>query len=197
MASSAAAATAADRDMRRVFVGNLDPACATPESLRESFAVHGTVSDVTVHGLDDDPAKRTRRPFAFVTFDAPGAAESALSAPLPESTRDGDGRQLRPLYGTVQRATPADPARRRRGNANRAKEAEALKYAREWSTKTDLIIQAQTTHVDRLVSYINRRVDGAEVVGTTRPRNNCSLVMVAYFGIGGMLIGEVEAMLCQ
>ena len=33
--------------------------------------------------------------------------------------------------------------------------------------------------MDRLVSYINRRVDGALVVGTTRPRNNCSLVMVA------------------
>jgi len=44
---------------------------------------------------------------------------------------------------------------------------------------TDLIVQAQTTHVDWLVSYIDGRVDGAVVVGTTRPRNNCSLLMVS------------------
>jgi len=73
---------------KRIYVGNL-PFQSTEEDIREAFARHGTVSDVSV--ITDRETGRPRG-FAFVEMEDPAAADAAIAA---MDGMDFDGRSLR------------------------------------------------------------------------------------------------------
>jgi len=72
---------------KRLFVGNLS-FDTTTEQLRDAFAAHGTVHDVSL--VSDRETGRSRG-FAFVDMDAQGA-QAAIDA---LNSKEFDGREIR------------------------------------------------------------------------------------------------------
>ena len=126
-------------DSNRIFVGGISSHC-TSQLLQESFAQYGSVEDIIIVGLDDEKRKN---PFAFVSFDSPQSAASAIS----QASCEG-------LYQQVERVEPIDPSKRKRSNASRKKEQDDDEKMVQLCAKTNLIFQVQSTHVDRLAEYI-------------------------------------------
>jgi RNA recognition motif-containing protein len=72
---------------KRLFVGNL-PFTTTADELRQAFAAHGTVHDVSL--VSDRETGRSRG-FAFVDMDAQGA-QAAIEA---LNSKEFGGREIR------------------------------------------------------------------------------------------------------
>ena len=112
--------------------------------------------------------KRTRSPYCFISFQTLQAAQLALAAPKPKPQSD-----LISIYSEVRPATtfttsttsttpPEDTSnltisRRRRSNQSRVKEAERKEYVMGLARDANLILQVQSTHLDRLVDHLNHR----------------------------------------
>ena len=177
-------------DINRVFVAGI-PSSSTEESIRSAFAQFGPVNDVIVIGTDHYTNRKNRSPYAFVTFDDGQSAQRAIEAPVPTTTNndnnDDDDALL--LYKEVRPAAPIDT--RRRSNESRSKEIDKVEKIEAMGKETNLIIQVQSTHLDRLEGYLNRRYsygensnDGSmhcKVLGSTRSPNskNVSLLFLS------------------
>jgi RNA recognition motif-containing protein len=133
----------------RVFVGGISHTC-TEEIIKATFSKFGAVQNILIVGQDEATEKRKRLPYCFVTFDDIDSAQRAIEAPKPSSTEtDADVS----LYNEVQYSMPKET--RQRSNA-RAKELEGRTQIEEFSRETNLILQVQSTHLDRLVEYFHR-----------------------------------------
>lgn len=147
-------------DSSRIFVGGLSKAC-TDTLLQESFEKFGPVLDVSIIGLDDNvsdhkvtghvPKKKERKPYAFVTFDS---AQSALNA-IEASSNNIYTHGVNSLFQQVKSAHLIDRSKRTRSNASRFNEEEQRADILRSCRNTNLLIQVQTTHVDRLIDYMN------------------------------------------
>jgi RNA recognition motif-containing protein/predicted rRNA methylase YqxC with S4 and FtsJ domains len=134
----------------RVFVGGISHTC-TEEIIKATFSKFGAVQNILIVGQDEATEKRKRLPYCFVTFDDIDSAQRAIEAPKPSSTEtDADVS----LYNEVQYSMPKET--RQRSNAARAKELEGRTQIEEFSRETNLILQVQSTHLDRLVEYFHR-----------------------------------------
>jgi len=134
----------------RIFVGGLSNQC-TEQLLEQSFAQYGRVTDISIkggadNGIDDSEEKKKkkkRKPFAFVTFESTQSALDAISNASHQN-----------LFKHVENSNRIDPSKRTRSNASRAKEKSYRDQILQMSKQTNLLLQVQSTHADRLVEYI-------------------------------------------
>ena len=156
----------------RVFVGGISHTC-TEESIKATFSEFGTVQNILIIGQDEATEKRRRLPYCFVTFDDIDSAQRAIEAPKPSTKTDADVS----VYNEVQYAMPKET--RQRSNAARAKELEGRTQIEEFSRETNLILQVQSTHLDRLVEYFHRwnnSQNNNHPRGDTASDNSCRVV---------------------
>jgi len=148
----------------RIFVAGISQTC-TEQTISSTFSQFGSIEDILIIGQDDatNAKKKKRVPFCFVTFDDVSSAEQAISASSLSSSSSS-------LYKEVQYAKPKDD-NRRRSNQARTKEAEKRAKVESFGEETNLIVQVQSTHVDRLMEYLQRRNENG-------PSNNnlCSVL---------------------
>lgn len=147
-------------DSSRIFVGGLSKTC-TDKMLQDWFQKFGTVLDVSMIGLDDEnlsyhidtnqfQKKKKRQPYAFVTFDS---EQSALNA-IMDSSNNSVTYDEKQLFRQVKSAHPIDRSKRTRSNESRLNEQEQREDILRSCCNTNLLIQVQTTHVDRLITYM-------------------------------------------
>ena len=126
----------------RVFIGGLSPTC-TEQQLRSTFNEQfGLVNDVII--IKGAPwSKEGFVPYGFVTFEDETCAQKAVncksSPPTLSANNDGSNNSdsaaaMMPLYKEIQLAKPL--AARKRSNASRTKEAEALEKVKLFSKDT-------------------------------------------------------------
>ena len=134
-----------------IFVGGLSQEC-TKQLLQQTFIPYGTISDISMVGFDDSTRKGKRKPFAFVTFDSQQSALAAIS----DAT---NGSILQPLenniFQQVKSAQPLDASKRKRSNDSRKQKENHFEERKNIFSRTNLILQVQSTHVDRLSDYLN------------------------------------------
>jgi len=155
----------------RIFIGGLSEGC-TKNLLQKSFQPFGTILEISIVGMNDNVKKSSqRKPFAFVTFDSPKSAKAAISnhqTVLDVENGNGDGgdnnnnnndntkeepmNQL--LFRQVEMENPRNQKDRSRSNAARQKEQEYRDSILDMCKSTNLILQVQTTHAERLSSYL-------------------------------------------
>lgn len=136
----------------RIFVGGLTTACSR-ESLRQSFERFGKVADVTIidvnaNGASEEPISKKKRiePYAFVTFESADAAIEAVSTRV----------LMNQLFKHVKVAQPIDKSKRSRSNNSRDLENDRRAFIFKMCEETNLLIQVQSSHVDRMVEYIEK-----------------------------------------
>jgi RNA recognition motif-containing protein len=151
--SALTAGAGAVASSNRIFVGGLSNQC-TDQLLEESFAPFGTVVDISIIGLDTDGDGETkkRKPFAFITFDSTQSAVDAIS--INNSCDQIQNRCDQDLFQQVKRAEPIDRTKRKRSNASRTKEENHRDHILRICEQTNLLLQVQSTHADRLADYI-------------------------------------------
>eukprot|EP00550_Attheya_septentrionalis_P004890 CAMPEP_0198298036 /NCGR_PEP_ID=MMETSP1449-20131203/39391_1 /TAXON_ID=420275 /ORGANISM="Attheya septentrionalis, Strain CCMP2084" /LENGTH=565 /DNA_ID=CAMNT_0043999197 /DNA_START=28 /DNA_END=1722 /DNA_ORIENTATION=+ len=135
----------------RVFVAGISHTC-TEEMIKSTFSEFGAVQNILIVGQDEATKKRKRLPYCFVTFHDVSSAQRAIEAPKP-CTNDDDA-SISSVYKEIQYAMPKEV--RHRSNAGRAKEMERKTRIEEFSSETNLIVQVQSTHLDRMVEYLHR-----------------------------------------
>eukprot|EP00978_Attheya_sp_CCMP212_P044271 scaffold305519_cov58-Attheya_sp.AAC.1 len=141
----------------RVFVAGISHTC-TEEIIKSTFSEFGAVQNVLIVGQDEATKKRKRLPYCFVTFHDISSAQRAIEAPKPSTTEtetDTDDASSSSVYKEIQYAMPKEV--RHRSNAGRAKEMERKTRIEEFSSETNLMVQVQSTHLDRLVEYLHNR----------------------------------------
>jgi len=143
----------------RIFVGGISPTC-NEEGIGSTFSEFGAIDDILIIAQkdDDDDRKKKRQPYCFVTFRDLASAERAIAAASSPSSNNDN------VYTTVQYAKPMNS--RKRSNKSRLKEAEKLSTIREFSEEANLIVQVQSTHLDRLEEYLIR-TNLCTVLGST------------------------------
>ena len=134
----------------RIFIGGLSNQC-TDETLRDSFAKYGTVTDISIIGLRDQEMRR-RKPYAFVTFDSNQSASDAISN---HSNDQGLDHVIDNPFQQVKRADPIDKSKRKKSYLSRKKEQDRRDDITRICKNTNLILMVQSTHVNRLEDYIN------------------------------------------
>ena len=151
--SALTAGAGAVASSNRIFIGGLSNQC-TDQLLEESFAPFGTVVDISIVGLDTDGDGETkkRKPFAFITFDSTQSAVNAIS--INNSCDQIQNRCDQDLFQQVKRAEPIDRTKRKRSNASRTKEENHRDHILRICEQTNLLLQVQSTHADRLADYI-------------------------------------------
>ncbi|KAL7542952.1 hypothetical protein ACHAXR_012245 [Thalassiosira sp. AJA248-18] len=130
----------------RVFVAGISHSC-TEARIKNTFSEFGTIQEVLIIGQDDTTQKRKRLPYCFVTFHDVPSAQRAVAAPKPSTASS--------VYKEIQYARPKEESRRR-SNQSRAKEIDRRSQIEEYGKETQLIVQVQSTHLDRLVDYLHR-----------------------------------------
>eukprot|EP00985_Skeletonema_marinoi_P000891 scaffold363_cov216-Skeletonema_marinoi.AAC.5 len=141
----------------RVFVAGISQTCSE-ETIHSTFSVFGTIADILIIGQDDAERKNKRKPYCFVTFDdlssAQRAVASSSSSSVPSSPPSNDDNNNNSVYTQIQYSKPIDS--RRRSNQSRVEEAGKQSQIEAYTTETNLIVQVQSTHVDRMVDYLHR-----------------------------------------
>ena len=143
---------ASSSSSNRVFVGGLAEQC-TKQLLQESFTRFGNVIDVSTFGLDD--TDKRKNPFAFVTFESTQSALDAISDNSAKQGQDQDrARSVTDLYQSVETSKPIDKTKRTRSNNARQKETDHRDDILRMCGQTNLLFQVQSTHVERLKTYM-------------------------------------------
>lgn len=141
----------------RIFIGGLSERC-TKNLLQESFQPFGTILDISIVGMNDDAKKKSKRkPSAFVTFDSPESAKDAIQNHQTVENGDDNNEPTTMeqfLFQQVQMENPMNQKDRSRSNAARQKEQEYRDSIIDLCKSTNLILQVQTTHAERLSSYL-------------------------------------------
>jgi len=133
----------------RIFIAGLSEDC-TRDLLQQTFITYGEMSDISIIGFDDASIKTTRKPYAFVTFDSQQSARAAIS-----DAADGSIVQsINNLFQQVHSADPVDSLKRQRSNKSRKQQETHRAEMIDICSRTNLILQVQSTHVDRLVDYL-------------------------------------------
>lgn len=145
-----------------LFVGGLVEQCTT-SALQQHFEQWGVVEKIAIIGMDDDVPSPTasskkqqkRKPYAFVQFDKSSSVQAVISDQLSLSTTSStsttDGHNL---FRQVKPAKPIDPSKRIRSNKSRQSRWGEYIHMQSICNETNLILQVQSTHVDRLKEYL-------------------------------------------
>jgi len=176
-------------------VAGISPTC-TEQTIRSALSQFGTVEDVKLVGQNDDTLKkkRKRNPYCFVTFDDAISARRAVDAPLPHPQENYGDDDVSAVYKEIKYATPITTITR--SSQSRAREAEKLSQIESYGQQTNLVVQVQSSHLDRLVAYFHRWNDSqnnnnqstnnrggnhkCEVLGSVRTNSkNLSLLLLA------------------
>ncbi|GFH59750.1 hypothetical protein CTEN210_16226 [Chaetoceros tenuissimus] len=92
-------------------------------------------------------AKKARKPFAFIYYDSEKSALTAIEA--SSTIKDSS------FYQQVKAAEPIDSTKRKRSNASRQSQKDEYEHMVDVCSRTNLILQVQSTHVDRLKEYLS------------------------------------------
>ena len=179
---------------RRIFVGGLSKEC-NEKLLFESFSKYGKIQDLDlvqhqhkqIHGhrgvMKRNTAnlnrKRERPSFAFITFESKYSASNAIKLSQNPSSNS-------PHYSLVREAVPPKRQNQTKFKAKMKNlyEQERKRYLaiEESCDKCTVILQAHTSHLDRLVDYLPTLRSSSleiQVTGTVSTQSdNISLVMV-------------------
>ncbi|KAL7495316.1 hypothetical protein ACHAWT_003786 [Skeletonema menzelii] len=150
-----------------VFVGGLSEDLSSTK-LSNEFDRYGTVVDVSIIN-----GGGKQQPYAFVQFESSESAQAAI-----ESAQSISFKQ-------VKAARPIDRSKRKRSNTSREKREAELQHLRDVCSRTNLILQVQSTHVDRVKEFLTQYISKNEsielaVEGQSRSSvKNISLVFVS------------------
>lgn len=178
-------------DSSRIFVGGLSTTC-TDQLLEDRFKKFGTILNVSIMGLNENiydaettmgqfQNQKKRIPYAFVTFDS---VQSALNA-IAEFKDCSGTHSENQLFQQVKSAHPIDTSKRIRSNASRLNEQKQREEILYSCRNTNLLIQVQTTHVDRFEDYIEVvQIENSDLIinveGTSKSvTKNMSLVLLS------------------
>ena len=144
-------------ESNRVFVAGISQTCSE-ETIRSTFSEFGTIENILIIGQDDAERKNKRKPYCFVTFDDLSSAQRAVASSVPSSPPSNNhNNNNNSVYTQIQYSKPIDS--RRRSNQSRVEEAGKQSQIEAYTTETNLIVQVQSTHVDRMVDYLHRWSD--------------------------------------
>ena len=131
-----------------IFIGGLTEKC-TKDILQRDFEKYGQIADISIVGMELVPigAKKARKPFAFIQYDSEKSALTAIEASSTIETSS--------FYQQVKAAEPIDSTKRKRSNASRQSQKDEYEHMIDVCSKTNLILQVQSTHVDRLKEYLS------------------------------------------
>ena len=177
-----------NRRNRGIFVAGISPT-STEQSIRSAFSQFGSIQEVILIGTDHynsnhQRKKNHRSPYCFVHFEDASSAQRAMDSEAPPPT-DSDGDDDFFGYKEIRPATVPMDTRRRRSNESRSKEMDKMNKMKEMGKETNLIIQVQSTHLDRLEGYLKNRYERikmqCKVLGSTKSANskNISLLFLS------------------
>ena len=147
--SLSASSTASSRS-NVVFVGGLNEGVSARE-LSKELDRYGNILDVSIiSGVGK------RQPYAFVQFET---SQSALAAILESAPS--------PFYRQVKEAQPIDKSKRIRSNTSREKREAELRHLKDVCSRTNLILQVQSTHVERVKEFLTSYVSNKESIDLT------------------------------
>ena len=151
-----------------VFVGGLCEDVSSTK-LSNEFDRYGTVVDVSIIN-----GGGKQQPYAFVQFDSSESAQAAIE--LAQSS----------LYRQVKAAQPIDRSKRKRSNTSRQKREAELQHLRDVCSRTNLVLQVQSTHIDRVKEFLKNYISKNESIGlaiegqsSSSVTKNVSLIFVS------------------
>jgi hypothetical protein len=152
-----------------IFVGGLSDIVSSTQLSEDFERRFGNVVDVSIIR-----GSGKQQPYAFVEFESSQNAQAVLDS-SPSA-----------LYKDVKPAQPIDTSKRRRSNTSRKTQQTELQYIKDVCSRTNLILQVKSTHIDRikdfLPNYISKNegiqltVEGQSISSITK---NVSLVFVS------------------
>lgn len=152
-----------------IFVGGLSDIVSSTQLSEDFERRFGNVVDVSIIR-----GSGKQQPYAFVEFESSRNAQAALDS-SPSA-----------FYKDVKPAAPIDTSKRRRSNTSRKTQQTELQYIKDVCSRTNLILQVQSTHIERikefLTNYIPKnegiqlKVEGQSCRSVTK---NVSLVFVS------------------
>jgi hypothetical protein len=168
-AAAALSATSSKSSNNVIFVGGL---CEDVDSakLSKEFERYGNVVDVSIIG-----GGKKQKPYAFVQFETPQSAQAAILESTPSS-----------LFRQVKAAQPIDTSKRKRSNTSRQKQEAELELIKDVCSRTNLVLQVQSTHIDRIKDFLTNYISENESIelaiqgqSSSSITKNASLVFVS------------------
>ena len=150
----------------RIFVSGLRTLCCE-EDLKCEFAKYGPVQSIEIISYEDRQKKTSKRkrrePFAFVTFESEDIATKVVSKYAnkmcigPSSTCSNsdtnDTSQEMPLFSIVKPANPRVVRQAKRIRKGLTEQEQILQICQQ-EQKPTLLLQVQSSHLDRVTQYI-------------------------------------------
>mmetsp|Transcript_31565 Transcript_31565/g.63751 ORF Transcript_31565/g.63751 Transcript_31565/m.63751 type:complete len:523 (+) Transcript_31565:119-1687(+) len=153
-----------------IFVGGLCEDDLSSTKLGKEFDRYGNVVDVSIIG-----GGGKQQPYAFVQFDTPQSAQAAILEAAPSA-----------LYRQVKAAQPIDKSKRKRSNTSRQKREAELQHLKDVCSRTNLVLQVQSTHIDRIKDFLTNYISKNESIelaiegqSSSSITKNVSLVFVS------------------
>lgn len=162
---AAAALTATSSRNNVIFVGGLSEESLSSTKLSSEFDRYGNVVDVSIIG-----GGGKQQPYAFVQFESSQSAQAAILEAAPSS-----------LYRQVKAAQPIDRSKRKRSNTSRQKREAELQHMKDVCSRTNLILQVQSTHIDRVKEFLMSisKNESIELESQSTSSKNVALIFVS------------------
>ncbi len=145
---AATALTATSSRNNVIFVGGLSEENLSSTKISNEFDRFGNIIDVSIIG-----GGGKQQPYAFVQFESSQSAQAAILEAEPSS-----------LYRQVKAAQPIDKTKRKRSNASKQKREAELQHLKDVCSRTDLILQVQSTHIDRVKEFLTNYIAEKESI---------------------------------
>lgn len=143
-----------------IFVGGLSDIVSSTQLSEDFERRFGNVVDVSIIR-----GSGKQQPYAFVEFESSQNAQAAILDSSPSA-----------LYKNVKPAAPIDTSKRRRSNTSRKTQQTELQYIKDVCSRTNLILQVQSTHIDRIKEFLTNYVSKNEGIHLTVEGQSCRSV---------------------
>lgn len=163
---AAAALTTTSSRNNVIFVSGLsEESLLSSTKLSNEFDRYGNVVDVSIIG-----GGGKQQPYAFVQFESSQSAQAAIFEAAPSS-----------LYRQVKAAQPIDRSKRKRSNTARQKREAELQHIKDVCSKTNLILQVQSTHIHRVKEFLKNisKNQSIELASQSTSSKNVALIFVS------------------
>lgn len=143
-----------------IFVGGLSDIVSSTQLSEDFERRFGNVIDVSIIR-----GSGKQQPYAFVEFESSQNAQAAILDLSPSV-----------FYKDIKPAAPIDTSKRRRSNTSRKTQQTELQYIKDVCSRTNLILQVQSTHIDRIKEFLTNYVSKNEGIKLTVEGQSCRSV---------------------
>ena len=153
----------------RLFLSQVDLSLGRQtltNELSKLFSSYGKVTEVFI-------PERSTKSYAFISFEHPEEAQSALRDLSSETSPSGSQHKL------FQRVKPAQPIRNNKEQLSKKKAKAEFKITFDLAIRSNIICQLPKSHVERLVDFLNQYQEKCIVVGSL-PSTKCKTLSLVF-----------------